>query len=632
MRQLFFSLVSLSLLTPLFTTICLSQNNAWVWMKGYNNVSDICPTCPSNTTAKGIIGTQGVPGKNNTPQALYEAFEWTDHEGNFWLYGGLGEDKFINYYSMLWKYDPQTNEWTSVWGTGTPNQLPSWGTQGIPSSSSSPGNRSAGCTWVDSSGNLWLYGGISIISGSHNDLWKYDIAADQWTWMHGSDIAGVTPHYNGIGTEDPDNTPGVRAETSCSWTDGKNNFWLFGGMSIADNSIWRYNTGSGMWACMKPSGANSFGSMGVPDTSNRPTARWTYASWKDTSGNLWMSSGGKGGINMFNDLWKYDPVSNEWTWMGGAKTLNQAGDYGAICEEEPSNLPRARMENRSRWTDDCGNFWMFGGWTFPSTGAPSLNDLWKYNPSTGAWTWMSGSDVVNQPGVYGTKEVPSVANVPGSRYGSVGWRNKEGLWILGGKSPGGGGHFNDLWKYIPDKPTADFSFTVDGCKVEFKDNSTPNCNEIRSFHWEFGDTASGSNNVSDKNDPVHIYLQSGDYQAKLIVTSCTGNTDTLIKMVSTSCSEVQEKCGEFFLPNSFSPNDDQNNDVFIVRGNCINSMSLMIWNRWGEKVFETNDATVGWDGTFHGEIMPPDVFAYELNAQMNNGDMFYKKGNVALVK
>jgi gliding motility-associated-like protein len=67
-----------------------------------------------------------------------------------------------------------------------------------------------------------------------------------------------------------------------------------------------------------------------------------------------------------------------------------------------------------------------------------------------------------------------------------------------------------------------------------------------------------------------------------------------------------------FVPNIFSPNADGNNDVLYVRGQGFRSMSFMVYDRWGERVFESTDKNIGWDGTFRGKKMNPAVFVYYL--------------------
>lgn len=93
-------------------------------------------------------------------------------------------------------------------------------------------------------------------------------------------------------------------------------------------------------------------------------------------------------------------------------------------------------------------------------------------------------------------------------------------------------------------------------------------------------------------------------------------------------------CGppNLFLPNAFTPNGDGNNDVLYLRGDNITRMHLAIYNRWGELVFETRDQNIGWDGTFRGEPVDPAVFVYHLEADCGDGQRFFDKGNVTVIR
>lgn len=95
---------------------------------------------------------------------------------------------------------------------------------------------------------------------------------------------------------------------------------------------------------------------------------------------------------------------------------------------------------------------------------------------------------------------------------------------------------------------------------------------------------------------------------------------------------VVQDCGEMFVPNAFSPNLDGVNDVLYVRGKCLKNLTFMIFNRWGEKVFETSDQKLGWDGTFNGELLNTAVFVYRLEGTTFDGNPFSQKGNVTLIR
>lgn len=87
-----------------------------------------------------------------------------------------------------------------------------------------------------------------------------------------------------------------------------------------------------------------------------------------------------------------------------------------------------------------------------------------------------------------------------------------------------------------------------------------------------------------------------------------------------------------FVPSAFSPNGDGENDEFLVRGVNIEEMTVVVFNRWGQKVFETSNQDEGWGGTFKGELLAPDVYGYYLTVKCFNGEENFKKGNVSLLR
>jgi gliding motility-associated-like protein len=87
-----------------------------------------------------------------------------------------------------------------------------------------------------------------------------------------------------------------------------------------------------------------------------------------------------------------------------------------------------------------------------------------------------------------------------------------------------------------------------------------------------------------------------------------------------------------FLPNAFSPNGDGSNDVLFVRGEFVDRVELMIYNRWGEKVFETRDQSIGWDGTFNGKELEPGVFGYYLFVTCEGGGEHQQQGSINLIR
>lgn len=103
-----------------------------------------------------------------------------------------------------------------------------------------------------------------------------------------------------------------------------------------------------------------------------------------------------------------------------------------------------------------------------------------------------------------------------------------------------------------------------------------------------------------------------------------------------ACVNVQVTCegGDLSLPNAFSPNGDGYNDEYCLQGwnVCVNKFSVLIFSRWGEKVFESNDPSFCWDGSFKGKVLEQDVVIYMITATFNNGNSISKKGNITLLR
>jgi gliding motility-associated-like protein len=100
----------------------------------------------------------------------------------------------------------------------------------------------------------------------------------------------------------------------------------------------------------------------------------------------------------------------------------------------------------------------------------------------------------------------------------------------------------------------------------------------------------------------------------------------------TACVDIIVKCGDIFVPNAFSPNNDGHNDELIVFGNCTKDLVFRIYDRWGEMVYESFDTSNKWDGKYKGYSVTAGVFVYQLSAKLKSGEVVNKKGNITVVK
>lgn len=446
---LFLSLSSFSL---------LSQN--FIWKKG-TNLADL----------SGIYGTQGAPTTTNSPGSREYSVTWTDAAGNFWMFGGNGYDATGNfgYLSDLWKYNPVTSQWTWMKGSSAANQVGLYGAQALYNAANVPGARKSAVSFIDANGDLWLFGGYGYDNagsfGELNDLWTYNPTTNQWRWMKGANTCYQTANYGTQGVANFNNIPGARY-LATGWKDANGEFWVYGGIGYNSasnsylNDLWKYNPSNNQWTWVKGSvllnQLGNYGTMGTAAPANEPGARCSSTSWTDNSGNLWVIGGygyaTTGPADLLNDMWKYDVLNNQWTWMKGySNTLVQQGTYGTQGTFATANVPGARYDAIS-WTDGGGDLWLFGGYGFGvGNTLDYLNDLWRYNLSTNEWKWVKGTNTVAQAGIYGLQNLNSPFNMPGSRSASATWKdNSNNLWLFGGigyNVANNVGKLNDLWKF-----------------------------------------------------------------------------------------------------------------------------------------------------------------------------------------
>ena len=127
-------------------------------------------------------------------------------------------------------------------------------------------------------------------------------------------------------------------------------------------------------------------------------------------------------------------------------------------------------------------------------------------------------------------------------------------------------------------------------------------------------------------------VASDNYGLKAITKTSFENFTTDPGLIPFALAVNVELATNVFVANVFSPNGDGNNDVLHPLGKGITEIKFTIYNRWGEKVFETNDINGGWDGTYKGEPLNIGVFVYYVWGKLKNGEELTKKGNVTLLR
>ncbi len=177
---------------------------------------------------------------------------------------------------------------------------------------------------------------------------------------------------------------------------------------------------------------------------------------------------------------------------------------------------------------------------------------------------------------------------------------------------------------VSDKPHAAFNATP----------VPPTPNTITIFHnsstggvlykWFFGD---GDTAVRTTLDTVgHQYNKTGTYNACLVVYNQDQCTDTVCNSVDAIVNPLLD------VPNAFTPGRFGVNGIVRVQGYGIAKLVFRIYNRWGQKVFESNDPSVGWDGTYKGVLQPMDAYAYIVEAEFVDGTKASRKGDITLIR
>ena len=431
------------------STVVISCDLEWTWKSG-SQAAD----------PPAFYGTKGFADAANAPSGLAYSATWVDRTGKLWLFGGLASMYGTTPYAdNMWCYDPATGKWTWVTGSGAPQDSSGvYGSLGVEAATNSPGARGYAVSWTDNSGNFWLFGGFGFDGagggGNLNDLWRFNPATGRWTWMGGSNAINAAGVYGIQGTPDAGNHPSARS-SGVAWTDASGVAWLFGGIGQGGqlNDLWRYDPVTGIWTWM--SGSNTvgavsvYGTQGVPDPANVPSARIYSMGSSDAEGNLWLFGGDD--TNSLNDLWKFSTATNQWTWVSGKNGGGGTASYGTLGVDTPGSVPGARTSGLI-WAGNAGDLWLFGGFGLDAAGSGGfLNDLWRFDPASAHWIWMSGSNISQVAGVYGTLGVPSASNVPPVRDYAMGWKDGSGrFWVMGGQvwAPNSaGGYFNDLWEF-----------------------------------------------------------------------------------------------------------------------------------------------------------------------------------------
>ena len=173
-------------------------------------------------------------------------------------------------------------------------------------------------------------------------------------------------------------------------------------------------------------------------------------------------------------------------------------------------------------------------------------------------------------------------------------------------------------------PTAGFNFVPEEVKITDSQVDFSNTSHAAtSYFWDFGDST-----YSAATDPVHSYEDMGVYNMLLEAVNSFGCADTIVKQISVVFDKINP-------PTAFSPNASLLKDQEFrlhAKGVVNDGYNLLVFNRWGELVFESNSQEQGWDGKMrNGNFAPSGVYTWVLEYSDIMGDSHKQKGNITLL-
>ena len=508
---------------------------------------------------------------------------------------GLGSNNLSQ--NDFWEYDPVANSWTQKANFGGGRRSYAFGFS------------------IGSKGYL----GAGQNSTSQNDFWAYDPVTNGWTQAT--------------------NYPGAGWIAACGFSIGNKGYAGTGvSPSLAANDFWQYDPAANAWSAL----SNFLG-----------TARWDIDRACFVIGtSAYLGTGGDN-TTKYNDFWEYNSITNGWTQKANYPGQPVIGTTGfSICNKGYLGLGVAGTNNYpvGFWKyNPVSNSWSAAA-PFPAQGRADqpafvinnkayigtgqgtagnyFTDLWEYTPDSALAVVAA---ILSNAAAICAGQSATLTASGGSSYSWSSGTTANPLVV----SPAGtttysliaydvcGSDTTSATITVLPFPSANFSYEY-SCScggIQFT-NQSANDN---SWDWWFGDGTTGTS-----ENPCHPYanLAPSNYTVTLIANPNSVCRDTSQQVIS-----APDGSFAFFVPNAFSPYDDNENGTLFVKGtNCVKDFHFIIYDRWGEKRFETRDVSEGWNGSYKGKKENTGVFTYFLTAILTSDKMIKKKGNVSLIR
>jgi gliding motility-associated-like protein len=266
--------------------------------------------------------------------------------------------------------------------------------------------------------------------------------------------------------------------------------------------------------------------------------------------------------------------------------------------------------------------------------APPVLDF-EYNPASGCvpltvnFTNKSKyADPATYAWQFGANQGTSHATNPSYTY------YEPGIYSVTLSASNSAGEISNITKQliieVYDKPAA--RFDVKPRQIQFPGGKLYTDNQsfdATSYYWDFGDGTS-----STDFEPQHVYTYEGVFTISLIASNVERCADTT--KIDAGVQTIRS--GQLLVPNAFSPNlsgpgnSQGQNDTFRPMLQGVTDFEMLVFNRWGQLLFETKNPEFGWDGYYQGKLCQQDVYIYKIIAKYSNGETITRVGDIHLMR
>jgi hypothetical protein len=361
--------------TPIYSNAVWQYKIAsktWGWIAGYSTSAKTVPYAAR-------YGSLNVPNVNNTPPARIWPQRWA-FDDSFYMFSGSAQYQSADLYSDLWQFNVTTKIWTWIAGPSTLNVGPTYtGADAVPS------GRCEHQGFIHyKNRTLYMFGGYGLdfqaIISNLNDLWKFELSTQQWTFIRGSYYSDDPGTYGQLGVPSDSNDPAARTSPHFWFDENRLEAYMFGGLdySYVRNDFWKLNLVSSQWTWLggndTMNGNGSYGVMGQFSSSNYPPSRWRSMFWQESS--YFLMFGGQNSVENVNDLWIYWTDVEAWAWVSGPADFKGNGSYGTKGTESEIFLPSSvSMSAFAHTAGSFNSFMFYGGYINDSIAS---DDLWSF--------------------------------------------------------------------------------------------------------------------------------------------------------------------------------------------------------------------------------------------------------------